>query len=301
MTSADRPHPAPDAAHPVELLPGKIADVGGLEVRRLLPRRARRTIGAWCFVDQYGPTPPDDTHGIEIGPHPHIGLQTVSWLIEGEALHRDGLGSEQLLLPGQLNLMTAGGGIAHSEENPSRRSGVTLGAQLWVALPDATRNGPAAFEHHGELPTLGLGPSRVTVMSGALGDVVSPARADTPLVGLAVDSVDAGTATLPLDAGFEHGVVLISGSLAVDGQPVHQGEIAYLAPGRVDLGLALGVDTHALVLGGAPFDEHLVMSWNFVGRDRDEVRLAAEEWNAGAERFRAVDSALPPIPAPTPA
>jgi quercetin 2,3-dioxygenase len=287
-----------DASPTIEILPGKVADVGGLAVRRLLPRRARRTIGAWCFIDQYGPTAPDDTHGIEIGPHPHTGLQTVSWLFEGEALHRDSLGTEQLLRPGQLNLMTAGRGIAHSEENPSQRAGVTLGAQLWVALPDSTRNGPPAFEHHAELPVLGIGAAKVTVMMGSLGTVGSSARTDTPMVGLAVDAVQPGTAHVPLDPAFEHGVLLISGSLGVEGQPIGQGELAYLLPGREATTLSFESDTHALLLGGEPFGEQLVYSWNFVGRDRDEVRTAADEWNAGTDRFGSVASTLPRILAP---
>ncbi len=284
----------------MELIPGTIADVGGLEVRRLLPRRARRTIGAWCFIDQYGPTPADDTHGIEIGPHPHIGLQTVTWLVRGEALHRDSLGSEQLLRPGQLNLMTAGRGIAHSEENSAGRAGVTLGAQLWVALPDGTRNGPPAFEHHAELPTTRIGAADITVASGTLGDLTSPARTDTPLVGLAVDAHRAGPAHVPIDPTFEHGVLVVDGPLRVDGRDLAPGELAYLPAGHTMLELELGGSSHALVLGGEPFDEVLVMSWNFVGRSRDEVDGAAQDWNTGNERFGPVDSPLDRIPAPAP-
>ena len=282
----------------IERIPGKVADVGGLEVRRLLPRRTHRTVGPWCFVDQYGPTSPDDTHGIEIGPHPHIGLQTVSWLVEGEALHRDSVGSEHPLRPGQLNLMTAGHGIAHSEENPSRRAGITLGAQLWVAQPEGTRHGEPAFEHHAALPEIGLGATRATVLVGRVGDVTSPARHDSPQVGVALEALRTGEATLVVDPGFEHVIVVIDGTVAVGGDAFRPGELAYLPLGRDDLTMSLDAGSHALVLGGAPFGEELAMWWNFVGRTRDELGVAAAAWDAGDDRFGPVDSPLGRIPAP---
>src|SRR5829696_8161085 len=139
----------------VEVLESRTADVAGTPVRRALPRRARRTIGAWCFLDHFRPTGPADPPGT-IGPHPHIGLQTVTWLIEGESLHTDSLGSEQPIRPGQLNLMTAGNGVAHAEETPVARVGSLHGVQLWVAQPSSTRDGAAAFEHHADLPRVEL-------------------------------------------------------------------------------------------------------------------------------------------------
>src|SRR3712207_3756642 len=142
-----------DAEPPcVEVTDSREATVGRFRVRRALPRRGRRTVGAWCFADHMGPADVDEDSGPHVAPHPHIGLQTVTWLTDGEALHRDSLGSEQVIAPGQLNLMTSGGAVAHAEEATGHYRGTLEGIQLWVALPEATRHGAAAFEHHATLP-----------------------------------------------------------------------------------------------------------------------------------------------------
>src|SRR5262245_12759133 len=281
----------------VEVSPSREAMVGGVAVRRALPRRQRRTVGAWCFADHFGPVAAD-AGGMEIGPHPHTSLHTVTWLLEGSLLHRDSIGSEQPIRPGQLNLMTAGHGVAHAEETPGRDAGrVQHGIQLWVAQPERTRHGPPAFEHHDELPTAGIGAARVTVLIGDLAGAASPARADTPLVGADLAS-EGGRFTLPLDPAVEHALVVLTGSLAVGDTPVVPGHLAYLGQGREQLDLAAEGTTRAVLLGGEPLGEQIVMSWNFVGRSRDEVAQAAADWNAEAERFGTVASALARIPAP---
>src|SRR3954470_24091974 len=150
----------------VEVLEGRRAEVGGFEVHRVLPRRQRRSVGAWCFVDQMGPGQVTAARGLDIGPHPHIGLQTVTWLLRGAILHRDSLGSEQLIRPGQLNLMTAGHGVSHSEETAGVYTGELHGIQLWVAQPSSTRDGDAAFEHHAELPQQEVDNGVATVIIG---------------------------------------------------------------------------------------------------------------------------------------
>jgi redox-sensitive bicupin YhaK (pirin superfamily) len=271
----------------------RLADVGGMVVRRALPRHDRRTVGAWCFVDHFGPA---DDAPMQIGPHPHIGLQTVTWLVAGEALHRDSLGSEQLIRPGQLNLMTSGHGIAHAEETPTGRRREMHGAQLWVALPEATRHGAGAFEHHAELPVVGAGSLEVTVLVGAVGDVRSPARTDTELVGLAV--AGGGTGDVPLDPAFEHALVVLDGTVAVGDEVVGPGELAYLGLGRDHLGLDASPGGHALVLGGLPFPDRLTMWWNFVARSKDEIAAAWEDWEHGTDRFGSVATELGRIPAP---
>ncbi len=281
----------------VEVLPSRDATVGGLAVRRALPKRQRRTVGAWCFADHFGPAPPPAT--MEIGPHPHTGLQTVTWLVEGEALHHDSLGSEQLIRPGQLNLMTAGHGVAHAEETPGTYRGGAHGAQLWVALPEDTRHGPAAFEHHPELPQVALGDAVATVLVGEVAGERSPARADTPLLGAEL-ATTGGRAVVPVDPGFEHALVVLEGTVAVGGLAIAPGVLAYLGEGRDELVLDAPGRARTLVLGGRPFGEQIVMSWNFVGRSRDEVDRAALDWNAGHERFGEVASHLARIPAPAP-
>ena len=162
----------------VEITPSREAVVGAMRVRRALPRIGRRTVGAWCFADHMGPELVTETQGLDIGPHPHTGLHTVTWLVAGEVLHRDSLGSEQVIRAGQLNLMTAGQGVTHSEEATGRYRGQLHGVQLWVAQPEPTRNGPAAFEHHAELPQLELDSAVATVLVGSFADAVSPARHD---------------------------------------------------------------------------------------------------------------------------
>jgi redox-sensitive bicupin YhaK (pirin superfamily) len=279
----------------LELGDSRVRDVGGTPVHRALPRRERRTIGAWCFLDHFGP----QDRGMEIGPHPHTGLQTVTWLVEGEVLHRDSLGSEQLIRPGQLNLMTAGHGVAHAEETPPTYTGRTHGVQLWVALPDATRHGPPAFEHHAELPRAGVGTAVATVIVGALAGARSPARADSPLVGAEI-ALGGGEVDLPLDSTFEHGLIVLGGALGLDGVAVGPAQLAYLRPGRDRVRVASSSSARALLIGGEPFPETPLMWWNFVARSREEVAAATREWNAESARFGRVASGLARIPAPSP-
>jgi len=287
---------APESGGDLEITPGREASVGGVPVHRVLPHRPRRTVGAWCFVDHFGPT---DGPGMEIGPHPHIGLHTVTWLLSGELVHRDSLGSEQAIRPGQLNLMTAGAGIAHSEEAPPGWSGTTHGAQLWVAQPEGTRHGAPAFEHHGELPIVEAGAAITTVLVGVFDGVASSARHDSPLVGLDVQ-VRTGSSELPLDVGFEHAVVLLDGGLSVDGVAVPANTLVHLPVGRASATLTTAAYARLLVLGGEPFGEAVLMSWNFVGRTRDEIDAATDDWNTRADRFGVVDSSLDRIRAPHP-
>ena len=293
--AAECGHPDPPE---VELSAARQATVGGLAVRRALPRRTRRTVGAWCFADHFGPASPPTS--MQVGPHPHVGLHTVTWLVDGELLHRDSLGSQQLVRPGQLNLMTAGHGVAHAEEQPSGgAAGRVHGIQLWVAQPDSTRHRPAAFEHHAELPQLAVGRGVATVLVGEVAGARSPARADSPLVGADI-ALPAGAATVPLDPAFEHALVVLEGTVAVGEEAVGPGVLAYLGEGReaVELATAAG-PARAVLLGGEPFPEPILMSWNFVARERAEVERAAMEWNAEDPRFGTVDSTLPRIPAPT--
>ncbi|MGZ4694887.1 MAG: pirin family protein [Acidimicrobiales bacterium] len=286
-------------AHEVEISTSRVAEVGGLELRRSLPQPARRTIGAWCFADHYGPVAMTDERSMSIGPHPHIGLHTVTWLFAGEMLHTDSLGSEQLIRPGQLNLMTAGRGIAHAEETPASHRGLTHGMQLWVAQPESTRHGDPAFEHHPELPEVAFGPAVARVLVGSLGEAPSPARTDTPLIGVDV-ALSPGRATIPVDPAHEHGVIVARGEVRVDGRPVPTDSMAYLPLGRHEVTLGADAPARLLLLGGAPLGETIHMWWNFVARSHAEIDQAAAEWNAGSDRFgEPVSSHLPRIPSPT--
>ncbi|MFI7603023.1 pirin family protein [Actinoplanes sp. NPDC049681] len=285
----------------VELLEGAPVALGGLrgmEVVRTLPSKQRRMVGAWCFLDAYGPHDVTRSAGMRVGPHPHTGLQTVSWLVRGEILHRDSLGSRQEIRPGQLNLMTAGRGISHSEETPAVHSAVLHGVQLWVALPGSDRDVAPAFTHHADLPVLTDGGLTATVLMGELAGAASPARCYTPMVGAEITVAAGSVARLPLRPEFEYAVLLLNGAATVADVPVAPGPLLYLGDGRSSLSLTAGPPSRLMLLGGEPFEERIVMWWNFVGRDHEEIVAARQGWAAGGRfgEVRGYDG--PSIPAP---
>lgn len=258
------------------------AEVGaGMNVRRAVPTRHRRLVGPWCFLDHFGPADASAGAGMRVGPHPHCGLQTVTWLLQGELLHRDSLGSVQAIRPGQLNLMTAGRGISHSEESPSPRPPVLHGIQFWLALPEAARHGPPAFEHYPTLPQMQAGDAVATLLAGEYAGQRSPAKVHSPLVGLDIQFGAGGESVLSLRPEFEHGVVVTEGSAEVDGAPLAPGSLLYFAPGRRELRLRSEGRAGLALVGGEPFPEPVLMWWNFVARSKDELERACREWNAG--------------------
>jgi redox-sensitive bicupin YhaK (pirin superfamily) len=287
----------PAAAPVSEHLSGRKVPLGRYAmVRRYLPQAVRRMIGSWCFLDAYGPDDVSTGPGMRIPPHPHTGLQTVSWLLDGEILHRDSLGSVQTVRPGQLNLMTAGRGIAHSEESPPGRPATLTGLQLWLALPDADRRIEPRFEHHAALPLFTDGGLAATVLVGSLGELVSPARVHAPLVG--ADVAVRGSGTLPLDPAYEYGVLPLRGPVRVDGGPVPPDTLLYLGRGRAALPVSSDVDGRLLLLGGEPFGERLVMWWNFVGRSHEEIVAMRSDWaqRRGFDPVRGFDGDALPAP-----
>ena len=296
------------SARPVhELLTGKQVPLGeSTVVRRLLPNLGRRMVGAWCFVDHYGPDDIVDEPGMQVAPHPHTGLQTVSWLHDGEVTHRDSLGSLATVRPRELGIMTAGRAIAHSEESPRGHGPVLHGAQLWVALPDEHRHAEPHFEHHPQLPEVVAPGLHATVILGELDGARSPGAAYTPLVGADLTLAAGAAARLPLERDFEYAVLSMSGSVDVDGVRVEPGALLYLGCGRDQLPLRADTDSSLLLLGGEPFEEKIVMWWNFVARSGEEIAEARAAWNdAPAERFgevhgydgaRLLAPTLPPVP-----
>ena len=254
-----------------------------MAVRRLLPRRQRRLVGPWCFLDVFGPLQFAAGKPMDVPPHPHIGLQTVTWLIEGEALHKDSLGSQALAVPGALNLMTAGRAIAHAEETPPHSSGRLHGVQLWIALPDAHRDTAPAFHHYADRPHVDVPGGRVTVILGRMWEVSPPGRTFSPLIGAEIAADRAPRVVLPLDPSFEHAVVPIDSGLALDGRALAADTLYYLGTGRDEICLAVepGRRPRALLLGGAPLGESVLMWWNFVARTAEEIVSAREDWQAG--------------------
>ena len=282
----------------LEVLASHVARVGDISVRRALPQRTHRTVGAWCFADHMGPADVTEERGLDIGPHPHCGLQTVTWLIDGQALHRDSLGSEQVIVPGQLNLMTAGHGVAHAEEATGHYRGTLQGIQLWIALPESTRSAPPAFEHHATLLSDEFDRTVATVLVGDFNGVVSPARHDTPLVG--VDLEVRGPSRLPLQRDFEYAMIVLEGELSVNDVRLEPGRLGYLARGLDEIDVRPREAARAILLGGEPFEETVLMWWNFVARTREEVNDAYESWRRNDDRFGSVASSLERIDTPAP-
>ena len=266
------------ASFTLESFPARTAEVGALTVHRILPVRERRMVGPWCFFDRFGPMSFSAGKPMDVAPHPHIGLQTVSWLVSGEIIHNDSTGGEGLLHPGQLNLMTAGSGIAHSEETPPAPSGKLEGVQLWVALPEAHRHMAPFFMHYSDIPVAELSGGRVAVVMGEVANVRSPAKTFSPLVAAEV-VIDKGAGLeLPLDPAFEHCVVILEGDTAFGKQSLARDTLHYLGIGRDELSLSSREGARVMLLGGTPFGETILMWWNFVARTAQEIEEAREDW-----------------------
>ncbi|MGC4110924.1 MAG: pirin family protein [Nocardioides sp.] len=297
-----------------EILQPREVPLGGLRamtVRRTLPQRQRSLIGAWCFLDHYGPDRVDETGGMMVAPHPHIGLQTVSWLFGGIVEHRDSIGTHTLVRPGELNLMTAGRGVSHSEVSTDETTELH-GVQLWVALPAAYRDAEPAFAHYAPPVVHGQGWD-VQVFLGSMLGSESPVETFSPLVAAEM-ILDGGCVLRPdVQETFEYGVLVDFGLVRVNGEEVKPHELSYVAPGE-GLEIEAADLSHVLLIGGRPLDEEIVMWWNFVGRDHDEIVQAREDWMAQVTdnngtltdsseiydgRFGIVTGDhLPPVPAP---
>lgn len=271
--------------NPIQRIAGRHSDIGdGMSVLRALPTRQRRMIGAWCFLDHLGPLQFAPGQGLHVGAHPHTALQTFTWLIEGEVLHRDSLGNEQLIRPGQVNLMTAGHGIVHTEDSPA--DGQRLhAAQLWIALPPAAADCPPAFEHYPDLPCWEADGFVFTLLAGNFAGRTMPARFHTPLVGLDIHSPTGARCELPLDPGFEYGLLLLEGEIRLGDERFVTDEFAWLGSGAGSIAIDLLAGSRLLLLGGEPFGEPVLMWWNFVGHSRQAISAAQREWEAGSPRF----------------
>ena len=268
-------------------------------------------IGAWCFLDHYGPDDIKATGGMWVPPHPHTGLQTVTWLFEGLGLHTDSLGSHQLIRPGQLNVMTAGHGICHAEVSPEEAPTRLHGVQLWVCLPDEVRDtAPPDFMHLAELPTYDEPGARVRVLTGSLGGETSTAPTYTPLVGaevtLRAGREDGAAARARVRARRARRAGRSAGRRGAGG--AQRDELPRPGRDRLEVRRRRGdEETVVMLLGGEPFEEEIVMWWNFIGRSHDELVAQREAWNGSGlahrpERFGTVEDfdgdrlLAPPMP-----
>lgn len=253
------------------------AQIGdGLTIRRALPHRDRRMIGAWCFLDHFGPLNLK-TAGLNIAPHPHMGLQTFTWTLHGEILHRDSLGSKQVIKPGQVNLMNAGKGISHSEE--SLPDSILHGVQLWIALPDQIRFMAPEFTHYPNVPHIQHEGLLIHILAGDFLGQHSPSKVYSPLVGVELDAQHDTETVLPLTPGFEYGVLPLIGEIEIEGETVDLKTLLYLGCGRKQLPIQMKKGAKVLMIGGEPFQEEILIWWNFVARTETELIAAVDAWN----------------------
>ncbi|MFB4354692.1 pirin family protein [Microbacterium sp. LS_15] len=276
-----------------------LGGVRGMNVLRLLPHRNLPTIGAWCFLDRFGPA---DTR-MRVEPHPHIGLQTVTWPLVGEIRHRDSLGSDADLRRGQLNLMTAGNGISHSEYSIGDDPIPLDALQFWVVLPESARHGAGGFERHTDLPSVVLravegADAAATVVLGEFAGITSPATVHTPIVGAEIAVAAGSTVRLPLRGDWEHGLMLVEGDAVVSQHPTELNDMLYLGDERDAVEVSSADGALLFLVGGEPFEDEIVMWWNFAGRSHEEIVSAREDWEAASERFGSVEGHDVRIPAP---
>ena len=274
----------------------KLTTRTGIDIQRTLPHRYIRTIGAWCFIDHFGPT--EQENAMSVAAHPHVGLQTVSWLFAGEVEHRDSLGSIQIIHPGELNLMTAGHGIAHSELS-STTAGLMHGVQLWTVLPENARDGAAYFDHYNDLPVFKKEQLDIRLFVGELLGHTSPARTFSEMVGAEID-VPAGTmAQLPINESYEYGLLVVAGDLRVNDEQVPLEYLYYQPLGSEEFTIESTGGAKVVLLGGVPFGEEIVMWWNFIGRTHEEIEEMRFDWESHSNRFPTFeDQVHGRIPAP---
>lgn len=264
----------------------KLTTRTGIEVRRSVPHANLRKIGAWCFVDHFGPTV--QSEGMVVAAHPHTGLQTVTWLFEGAIDHRDSIGTKQTIKAGQLNLMTAGKGISHSELSLATSENLHA-VQLWIALPDEVRNQEPAFEHQADLPSLTIGDSTLKVLVGEFAGVTSPTEVFSDLVGVEIRIPAGKKISLELNPEFEYGLLAAQGNFVAGvttPEDITEHNLGFWPTGNSLLEVeARQVDVIAILLGGIPMQEKIIMWWNFIGRSHEEIVEARSEWNSRSERF----------------
>ena len=268
----------------VESYPSRELSLGSLTISRALPVKNRRLVGPWCFLDRFGPLTFNEGKPMDVAPHPHIGLQTVTWLLQGEVVHDDSLGYQSVLRPGGVNVMTSGGGIAHAEQSPRDNSGRLNGVQLWVALPEDHRHMPASFEQVEAVPAIESPAGRVQIFAGTLHGERSPAVHFSEILGADLQVHHDHSLTLPLDPNFEHALLVLSGDAALNGQPLEDRVLYYVGSTRSEMNVSSRNGGRLLLIGGPPFPEKILMWWNFVARTQDEIAQARADWEEG-QRF----------------
>ena len=269
----------------IQDFPIRSAEIGrGTVIKRALPSRQKRMIGAWCFLDHAGPVTFPQGDGLDVGPHPHIGLQTFTWMIEGTMMHSDSIGSKQLIRPKQVNLMTAGYGISHTEVAPDTETRMHA-AQLWIALPHDKINMAPQFDHYPVLPIVEKDNIEFTVLVGEFMDTVSPVKVHTELLGIDFFAKEQTKTRIPLNPKFEYGFMALEGDAIVNGHDLNSDNMVVLEPGISQIEVELPKGSRLLLIGGEPFESPILLWWNLVGRTQEELKTATEQWINQDARF----------------
>ena len=269
----------------IQDFPTRSAEIGrGTVIKRALPSRQKRMIGAWCFLDHAGPVTFPQGDGLDVGPHPHIGLQTFTWMIEGTMMHTDSIGSKQLIRPKQVNLMTAGYGISHTEVAPDTETRMHA-AQLWIALPDDKINMAPQFDHYPVLPVVEKDNIEFTVLVGEFMDTVSPVQVHTELLGIDFFASEATETRLPLNPKLEYGFMALEADAIVRGHVSNGDNMVVPEPGISQIEVELPKGSRLLLIGGEPFESPILLWWNLVGRTQEELKTATEQWINQDARF----------------
>lgn len=282
-----------------EVFESRQASIGDLVVQRALPNKNRRTVGAWCFLDHLGPVSLDPDRSIDVAPHPHIGLHTITWLFEGSLVHRDSLGTEQLLVRGELNVMSAGGGVVHSEERPEEYGPLLHGAQLWVAQPETERHGAPGFTHVAHVPEVELPNAHLHVFAGAWAGGRAPTQLPNESAAAEI-RLRPGRSEFPLSPNHEHGLFVVNGAVRWGTNLARAGQFLVQPPGAGTMVLEAAESAVVIVLSGEPWTDKLYMWWNFVARTPEEVTEAYRAWVEPSSRFGSIDSTLARVIPPPP-
>lgn len=307
----------------IRTLEPRLTEVGGVPIARLLPNKGKQPIGAWCFLDHAGPAEfAQDDLGVQVGRHPHTNLQTFSWMIDGEILHKDSLGSAQVIAKNQVNLMTAGTGltqgISHTEQSlffdsadsDAAHSSVAARSinmiQLWIALP-TDQQIERSFHHYPELPTWTEGNVELILTTGSYKSASgehhqAPTLQYSKMVGIDVHFLEDGDVTLNLEASFEYGILVVVGTLESEGQVYKKDQLLRFhrddMTDNTSINLAAKKGTRLMFIGGEPLDNRVLLWWNFVADSKEKLEQSVIDWNNGHERFGEVDSDMQRLVAP---
>lgn len=302
----------------IETLEPRLADVGGIPIARLLPNKGKQPIGAWCFLDHAGPAEfGEDETGMQVGRHPHTNLQTFSWMLNGEVLHKDSLGNKQVITKNQVNVMTAGTGltqgISHTEQSVFPDTGGSADAarglsmvQLWIALP-TDQQIERSFHHYPELPTWTENNVEMILTTGSYHSVAgkryeAPTIQYSKMVGIDVYFLEDGEVTLNLELGFEYGILVTEGQIESEGKICEQDQLFRFYDSDVannkSIKLVAKKGTRVMFIGGEPLNNQVLLWWNFVADNKEEIEQSVIDWNNGHKRFGSVDSDMKRLPAP---